>query len=843
MYLRPHAHWSGNLGTFLNLLAQHAQVRGSAPAILAPGRHPLTYDALTSQVERTRTKLASMGLGRESRLALVLPDGPEMAVASLAVAASAVCAPLNPNNDLDSYRRVLKSLRADAVLVLEGAESAATRSANELGLQIVRLTCSGRDSPIGFSLASDAPRSAASGRLPGGDDVAALMQTSGTTSAPKIVPFTQGQLLHRCLQMPIDSSDRCLCVAPLFTGSAFGMNLLAPLIVGASVVVASGASVELCVECLDEFKPTYFSASPTVLAAILETLRLRRLTAPSSLRFVRSTSIALPASLQTQLEDALGVPVIAAYSMTETGRISENPLPPGCRRADSVGFPVTQVAIMSDAGRHLPPGEIGEILVKGPGVMNGYESNSEANGPAFHDGWFKTGDLGYFDDDGYLFLSGRIKETINRGGEKVAPAEVDALLLRHPAVLDAATFPVPHPTLGEDVVAAVVLRQPVTVTDQQLRQFIAHTLARHKVPSRIVIVTDMPKNALGKVTRSELTRLLADSPKPNTRVETRDQIELHLVKLWEGLLKVSPIGVEENFFSLGGDSLLAAQLVDAVERNFGRRLPLDVLWFGSPTIAYMASLLHQDEQSRNWPILVPIKGSGNKVPLFCVHSQGGNLFHYYELAQTLDDEQPVFGLQARGVYGGARPRHVIEEIATDCISAMREKQPCGPFRIVGYSSGGIIALDMARQLEANGEQIGLLALIDVGVPGTRGLRRWLRQLRQAGFRLGQERAYHWLLHAIRRPDLRRLQSIGEAQRWAYWSYKPSSYPGCALLLVANDSVRDAAGDDSLGWRRFIGGLSVHRFEGDHASLMKAPAVRELAAALQQCLDADKPVDA
>lgn len=804
----------------------------------------MTYEALARQVERTRASLASMGLGRGSRIAVALPDGPEMAVASLAVTASAVCAPVNPNDDLSSYRRVLKDLRADALLIREDEESSARRAAIELGMRVVRLSRSGQDSSLHFNLASDARCSEVSGEPPQRDDVAVLVQTSGTTTAPKIVPFTQAQLLARGHQMPIDSSDRCLCVAPLFTGSAFGMNLLAPLVVGASVVVASGAGVDVTVECLESLGPTYLSASPTVLAAILEALKLRGSTAPGSLRFVRSTSLSLSVSLQTRLEEALGVPVIAAYSMTETGRIAENPLPPGRRRVGSVGLPVTRVTILSDGGSAVPPGEIGEILVKGPGVMHGYERTSGADGQPFHDGWFKTGDLGYFDGDGYLFLTGRIKELINRGGQKVAPGDVDAALLRHPEVREAATFAVPHRTLGEDVAAAVVLRHPGTVSEQQLRQFAASELARHKVPSRTWIVTDLPKNALGKVNRSELARLIASLPRPNARVESKDQIELHLTKLWEQLLNVSPIGVEENFFNLGGDSLIAARLVSAIERSFGRSLPLDALWFGSPTIACLADLLREDESIGNWPTLVPIKATGNKAPLFCVHTQGGNLFHYHELAQSLDPEQPVFGLQARGVYGGALPRHTIEEIAADCISTMLEKQSRGPFRIAGYSSGGVIALDIARQLREVGEQVGVLALIDSAVPGRFGRRKGLRQLRERGLRSMQERAYHWLLRGIRRPDLRKLRTIGESQRWAFWSYRPRSYPGSAHLFVADEPARDSSGDAALEWRRFISGrLSVHRFHGNHASIMKVPAVEHLAAALQRCLDQDAAADA
>ena len=500
---------------------------------------------------------------------------------------------------------------------------------------------------------------------------------------------------------------------------------------------------------------------------------------------------------------------------------------------------MAEVAILGDRGEILPPREVGEIVVRGPAVMSGYENDSETNRLAFHDGWFRTGDLGYRDDDGYLFLVGRLKELINRGGLKVSPREVDDALLRHPAVLEAAAFPVPHPTLGEDVAAAVVLRQGNAVSETQLRRFVAGHLARHQVPGRIVIVSALPKNALGKVRRVELAGVLEARETAVGRHAHRDQVELHLIKLWEEVLNMSPIGAEDNFFELGGDSLLATRLFAEIERSFGRVLPLDALWFGSPTAAYLADLLRQDGNTGEWPMLVPIKAAGVKRPLFCVHTKGGNLFHYYALARSLNAEQPVFGLQARGVYGSATPRRTVEAIAADCISAMRGKQAHGPFRLAGYSSAGLVTFEMAQQLREQGERIATLALLDAGTLGKRTLVRWFRSLREHGLRLVQERAYHALLTAIHRLDLRQLRSIGEAQRWASWSYKLRPYSGNAHLFVASETVLDTCGDDTLGWREFIAGpLNVYRFQGNHATLVKAPTVQQLASILQRCLDND-----
>ena len=367
------------------------------------------------------------------------------------------------------------------------------------------------------------------------------------------------------------------------------MSLFAPLVVGASVVVASGADIGQVVDYLDAFKPTYFSASPTVLAAILETLRRRGVTPPNSLRFVRSVGNSLPALVQSQLEDALGVPVIASYSMTETGRIAQDPLPPGQRRANSVGLPLTQVAIIGDEGKHLPAREIGEIVVKGPGVMNSYEGNSEPNEQAFHGDWFRTGDLGYFDDDGYLFLSGRIKELINRGGFKVSPSAVDAAVMQHPEVVDAATFGVPHSTLGEDVVTAAVLREPARVTMRELRDFVFEHLPAFMVPSQMVLVSELPRTSVGKLKRTELAAML----KHRLRVAfspPRDSNEELIAGFFAEVLGIDGVGAFDNFFELGGDSLRGAQVVVRANSALGSNLQVADL-FKRPTVAEFSAEL------------------------------------------------------------------------------------------------------------------------------------------------------------------------------------------------------------------------------------------------------------
>lgn len=316
-----------------------------------------------------------------------------------------------------------------------------------------------------------------------------------------------------------------------------------------------------------------------------------------------------------------------------------------------------------------------------------------------------------------------------------------------------------------------------------------------------------------------------------------DQLELHLIKLWERLLNVEGVSPSDDFFALGGHSLLAAQLFDEIERRFGRRLPLDTLWYKGARVADLAQLLREDERSALWPILIPIKPTGDKLPLFVVHTMGGNLFHYEDLTHALDPRQPVLGLQARGVYGAEQPRRSIEGIAADCVAAMREHQRRGPYRIAGFSSAGIVAYEMARQLSRDGEQIGLLALLDTFGPLSLHRRRLgLGSLHRLSLRAIQERAYHAVLFPLGLSRVRRLRNIGEAQRWAYWSYRAKPYAGNASLFVANASA-ELAGEPTLGWARLIHGpIRLRQLPGHHSSIMKPPRVAALAAALQTDLD-------
>jgi hypothetical protein len=292
-----------------------------------------------------------------------------------------------------------------------------------------------------------------------------------------------------------------------------------------------------------------------------------------------------------ELERVFEVPVLEAYGMTEAAhQMTSNPLPPQQRKAGSVGVPTgPEVAIMDEEGRLLANGETGEIVIRGANVTRAYENNPLANQSAFVHGWFRTGDQGLFDEDGYLSITGRIKEIINRGGEKVAPREVEETLLEHPAVAQAVTFAVPHTTLGEDVAAAVVLAPDTSVKEQELRVMILNRLADFKVPSQIIVVDEIPKGPTGKVQRIGLAQILA----PELRAEyvaPRNATEAVLAEIWSDVLDINGVGIYDNFFRLGGDSLLATRVMARVRDALQVTVALSSL-FEAPTIADQARLV------------------------------------------------------------------------------------------------------------------------------------------------------------------------------------------------------------------------------------------------------------
>jgi oxalate---CoA ligase len=497
-----------------------ASGRDDAIAIAAHGAPPLSYAALRALIDRTQRSLNNLGIGRGDRVAIVLPNGPEMATAFLGVASAATSAPLNPTYKQDEFEFYLEDLKAKALIVESGSESPALRAAEKLGVAVITLTPEPQAGAGDFRL-SDGSVDAVADRARRArlqpakpDDVALILHTSGTTSRPKIVPLTQGNIWtsarNIAASLELSENDRALNVMPLFHIHGLIAGLSAPLSRGGAVFCTPGFNALKFFAEMEEAKPTWYTAVPTMHQTILTRAgRHRDLISRRPLRFVRSSSSSLPPTVIGELEAAFKCPVIEAYGMTEAAhQMASNPLN-GVRKPGSVGVPAgPEIAIMDEAGLLMSPGETGEVVIRGENVTVAYENNPKANGEAFVNGWFRTGDQGVIDADGYLTLTGRLKEIINRGGEKISPREVDEALMDHPAVLQAVAFAVPHPMLGEDVGAAVVLREGLSATEQELGAFLSERLAAFKTPRKILFLAEIPKGATGKLQRIGLAQKL-----------------------------------------------------------------------------------------------------------------------------------------------------------------------------------------------------------------------------------------------------------------------------------------------------------------------------------------------
>jgi acyl-CoA synthetase (AMP-forming)/AMP-acid ligase II len=493
--------------TVLDLLARGEE---DHPALLAPGRPGLTYGQLRNNVATLAEQLAGFGLGRGDRVALVMGNGPEMVLSFLAAVSCAAVAPLNPKYKPEEFAFYYDDTRASALIGLPGAvETAFAAATPEMSL-IHALP--NDDGTFRFALVRGT-RAARPVSPPAPDDVAMILHTSGTTSRPKRVPIRNRNLAASADNIirtyNLVPGDTSLCVMPLFHIHGIVASMLAALASGGAVVCPAGFDALKFWSWVEEFRPTWYSAVPTMHQLLLsraerniETIRAHRF------RFIRSSSAPLPPVVLERLEATFGAPVLESYGMTEaTHQMASNPLPPLPHKAGSVGYGFgVEVAVMDESGTLLPRGATGEVVVRGPNVIDGYENNAEANATAFVRGWFRTGDQGIIDEDGYLRLTGRIKELINRGGEKISPLEIDDVLLRHPAVAEALAFAVPHKTLGEEVHAAVVLKHPAT--EQELRDHCAATLAEFKIPRRIHILDEIPRGATGKLQRISMAKTL-----------------------------------------------------------------------------------------------------------------------------------------------------------------------------------------------------------------------------------------------------------------------------------------------------------------------------------------------
>lgn len=499
---------SCNPETLGGVLRRNGVISPASLAIVSSAYEPLSFAELAKQLDRVGAALRGAGLGQDSRIAVVLEDAPQAALAIISVCCSAIAVPLDPNLAPIEMAARLKHLGVDAAIILAGDDSPISDVIESQGIRIIKATPRGDHR---LELRLDAPENdffAASDPAP--EATAFILQSSGTTADPKLVPYSHVNMIAAAARVKkwfdLTENDRCLSISPAYYSHGLKLTVLTSLLSGGSVAFPKSPSRVDLVEWFGSLSPTWFSASPTAHRAILEKAQQQEgETVKNRLRFALSGGAPLPSEIQTGLRSALRLPVLEHYGTTETAQIATNLPPPGPAKSGTCGIPAPNtVMIVNENGSQVGPGDWGEILATGPTVMTGYLDDPELNEVSFFNGYFRTGDIGRLDEEGFLTLGGRLKEIINRGGEKISPMEVEVALLRHPDVAEAAAFGVAHPRLGEDVAAAVVLRPHADTPPDEIRSFLGKQLAWFKVPRRIRILHELPKGKTGKILRRRL---------------------------------------------------------------------------------------------------------------------------------------------------------------------------------------------------------------------------------------------------------------------------------------------------------------------------------------------------
>ncbi|WP_247516043.1 AMP-binding protein [Bradyrhizobium sp. 190] len=691
------------------------------PAITSATFAPLTYQDLQRQLDEIRRQLRLAGFDCNARIGILMPNGADAILTIVAVACCSVAVPLDPRLSRAEIDQRLDMLRLNALLVPQGSTSGARQAAERRRLAIIEAAPVGHGQ-LGLNIAVQVSDSPAIDAEPDPGSPAFILQTSGTTAQPKLIPFSHSNMLAAAARLQawfgLTHRDRCLSVSSPYYSHGLKVTVFTPLLTGGSIAVPANSAVVALDEWLDVLRPTWYSAGPTLHTAVLDKAEnLEDAPAAHTLRFVVSGGAPLLKEVQDDLQRILGVPVLEHYGSSEAAQIAANLPPPEPNRPGTCGQPWPDtVVIVGEDGHPLPAGERGEIWVRGPTVISGYLDAPELNQAAFREGWFRTGDIGSLDGDGFLSLHGRLSEIINRGGEKIAPAEIESALLRHPAIAEAAAFAIAHPRLGDDVAAAIIPHPGAQTTPAELRQFLQRELASFKIPRHILFLDQLPKGATGKVQRRRLREsvdglLGHQGAMPLLAVNSGPlDLEAELLTLWRRLLKCEAVTVDDDFFASGGDSLLAMEMLIEVERLIGHPVPETIL-FGAETIRQLAPKIAMQTGTPATPVF-QFHARGDRPPL---HFFNGDLVSGHSslrrMVDLLGPDYPIISIDPHGLRGEPIPPS-IKQMAADRLPLILARQASGPFLLGGKCNGAMVAFEAARLLMAAGHKVDMVVMID-----------------------------------------------------------------------------------------------------------------------------------
>ena len=820
-------------------------------ALAAPGREPLLYRDVPTVLEGLRQWTADKGCAQGDVIGLVMPNGPEMALTLLGCSMHCTVAPIDPAFGPAEVKAVLQRVGARAVVVSAHAR-AAMDAAAQLGVPALAAPLA-EHGPIGRSNDLALRTNRISPVSP--DHVMIMLQTSGTTGQPKRVPLRManigGQACNMSDSMALAPTDSSLVMMPLFHMHGFSC-ITASLWSGGRCICTPGYDPSRFFNWLLEQRPTWYSAVPTVHADICQVLEREPTRAKGhALKFVRSLSAALPAEVRQCTEQHLGVAIVEHYGLSEA--LSPLTIKEATSAPGAVGKPYRcDIIVADELGAPAAMGQEGEVLVRGDVVIAHYAEDDTVNAASFHGGWLRTGDLGKFDANGNLYITGRLKEIINRGGEKISPHEVESVAAAYPGIKQAAVFGVAHSTLGEDVAMAYTVNG-LSVGEGDLRRWLQAHLAPHKVPKRFIKVDSIPATATGKVKRAQLADLLGlavhavrtspdagiayeeiptnvpeHHPGPKSERAPTKHLEQAVAMLWAQVLRRERIYLDDDFFALGGDSLSGVRVCSQLKELHGYDVSLAHL-FRAPTLAqFVAQLGSQGRQAR-WTNLAPIRMQGGLTPFVCIHGDDGN----YNLPRYLRADRPFIGFMHQGEDGRGMKYKSIPAIAQHYVDELTSAIAHGPYILAGFSMGGIIAFEMAHILRRMNQHVALLTIID-----TRGPRfPWWRyapktKVADAKATILRPRCEALLRRGEPIPYTLRNFYIINTYRRAMARYKARPYQGDVLLIRSSQRT----GKEPTGWNGlFAGKLFFEVSEGAHLTMLREPNVREFAGLLEKQL--------
>ncbi|KAI1439277.1 peroxisomal-coenzyme A synthetase [Xylaria sp. CBS 124048] len=504
---------------------------GSSVAVIVPSEPPLTitYESLLAHCSSFQRKLAAIGVSHASPVSIAVANSYEFVVSFLATSwQRAIAAPLNPAYKQGEFEFYIDDIKSALVLVPRGAYEAqapSVKAAKRFNAAIAECYWDATKGEVALDVKYQGQLKGAKKSAvlsPRTDDVALVLHTSGTTSRPKVVPLTHRNLTRTMKNIQntyqLTAADRTMLVMPLFHVHGLLCALLAPLYSGGSMVVPPKFSASEFWRDFITHGANWYTAVPTMHQILLKNPAPQPL---PRIRFIRSCSSPLSPTAFHQLEETFKAPVLEAYAMTEAAhQMTSNPLPPAKRKPGTVGIGQgVDVKILNDAGDEVPQGSEGEICIRGENVTKGYLNNAAANAGAFtKGGFFRTGDQGKMDEDGYVIITGRIKELINKGGEKISPIELDNVFASHPAVAEAVSFAIPDELYGQDIAAAIVLKPGAKLTEAQLKSWIGEKLAKFKMPKKVYFTEVMPKTATGKIQRRIVAETMQKQETPKARL-------------------------------------------------------------------------------------------------------------------------------------------------------------------------------------------------------------------------------------------------------------------------------------------------------------------------------------